>query len=268
MIDLYRKLTTSVGRSQAPQPDELPDIGNRDDRLSGWRQEDTRQLFDGFPIVDGDIVVDVGCGDGANGHFCARHGAHVVMIDIDPAKVANAKWRCRDLPADSFEAILSDSNPIPLPDGFVTKIVSSEVIEHVDDPVQFLEELVRIGRRGAQYLLSVPDPVCEHLAKQVAHPSAFQKPNHVRIIEREEFAQMVGAAGLVIERRHSVGFYDALRSLFFWADYVDPKTNRTPLLDGWSRTWDQLLDTKHGPQIKVLLESVLPKSQVIVARKP
>ena len=41
-----------------------------------------------------------------------------------------------------------------------------------------------------------------------------------------------------------------------------------PVLDNWLRTWQSLLDQPNGIKIKHALDEVLPKSQVIIARKP
>ena len=245
----------------------LPDAGSLDDYLSGWRRRDRGELFAGFPIVASDVVVDIGCGDGTNGAFCVERAAFTFLLDADPSRVATSKWRLKDAPADRYEVMLSDSNPLPLPDGVASKVVSVEVIEHVDDAQQFLRELVRIGKVGAQYLLAVPDAACEHLAKQIAPPIAFQKPNHVRILERDAFTEMVREAGLVIERSTTSGFFHALRWLLFWADPVDPDTHHSALLDDWSRTWARLLESGRGPEIKTLLDGFMPKSHLIIARK-
>jgi len=267
MIGLYKKLFRSDSTGSVVA-NELPDTGNRDDRLGGWRNNGTGELFDGFPIAAEDVVVDVGCGDGTNAEFCINRGARVILADSDPARVADSRWRLRAVPSDRFEVLVSDTNPLPIPDSTASKIVSVEVIEHVDDPDQFLKELVRVGRSGAFYLLAVPAPACERLIKHVAPPIAFQKPNHIRVIEDDEFVNMIRNAGLIVERQQSTGFYHALRSLFFWADYVDPATNRAPVLDAWCMTWDHLLDTKEGAKVKALLDSFMPKSQVVIARKP
>lgn len=54
----------------------------------------------------------------------------------------------------------------------------------------------------------------------------------------------------------------------FWAEKVDPVTMQADRLDSWARTWGQLLDCEHGRLVKDILDSALPKSQIIVARKP
>ncbi|HLG88084.1 MAG TPA: class I SAM-dependent methyltransferase [Alphaproteobacteria bacterium] len=264
MINLYRKLKKALPSQTGL---ETANAGDLDDHLGGWRRGDHGEIFPGMAIGDDDVVIDFGCGSGANGAFCVARGAYAYLVDNDAARVADAKWRLRETPSDKYEVILSDGNPLPLRNGLASKIIASEVLEHVDDPGPVLVELVRVGQVGAQYLISVPDAHCERLVKQVAHPSAFAKPNHVRIFEREEFANLVRGAGLSIEQHTTTGFYHALRGLLFWADYVDPATNRSDLLDNWDNTWIDLLNTAHGPKIKDLLDRFMPKNQVILARK-
>jgi ubiquinone/menaquinone biosynthesis C-methylase UbiE len=244
-------------------------VSERDHVQGGWRNEETGELFDGVVIGPDDVVVDVGCGDDPNiANFCVKRGARMILADVDPGKFRAILGQLPEAVAKSVETIVSDGGPLPLPDGIATRIVSTEVIEHVDDPDAFLAELARLGRSGALYILAVPDPSCEHLVKQVAPSLIFEKPHHVRILERDSFASLVERSGLVIERRSYVGFYQALRWLIYWADWVDPETQRSPVLDSWSQTWDRLLDAKDGQRIKMLLDQFLPKSQVIVARKP
>lgn len=244
-------------------------VGERDLRLSGWRNAETGELFEGVTITADDIVADVGCSDFPNvARFCAGRGARTVLVDTDTVKLAVLRQRLSDVDPAFYSIVEGAEGAIPLADGTASKVVSTEVLEHVDDPVRFMAELVRIGRSGAHYILSVPDPLCERLAKRIAPVEAFQKPNHIRIFEREQFADLVRGAGLIIERQVEAGFFYALHSIMFWAERVDPVTMQADRLDSWARTWGQLLDCEHGRLVKDILDSALPKSQIIVARKP
>ena len=249
--------------------DSSLNVGERDFALSGWFARDTNEVFEGLPVTSDDTVLDVGCGGGGIAGFCASQGAAIIVTDSDPEKVSAVERSLVGSAARSVQALVSDSNPLPLPDGAASIIVSTEVLEHVDDPQAFLAELFRVGRPGARYLLAVPDPVGETLQKSLAPPSYFEKPNHVRIIGRDEFATMVEGAGLVIEKRASYGFYWTLWWLMFWASkVVDLNDPSDPVLDSWAQTWAALLDTADGPRVKEILDSFMPKSQVIIARKP
>jgi SAM-dependent methyltransferase len=239
----------------------------RDACDAGWFMDATNELVKGLPVTRDDVVVDVGCGDIPNAAFCARRGAAIILADNDADKIAAAKQRLANEGARSVEAFVTDSNPLPIPDNTASIVIATEVLEHVDDPKRFLGELTRIGRPGARYLLTVPDPVAEKLQKTLAPASYFEKPNHIRIIEREEFAAMVNDAGLVVERRSSYGFYWAMWWLMFWTCKVDFPNPHHPVLDNWTRTWAQLLETEQGRQVKDALDAFMPKSQLIVARK-
>lgn len=243
-------------------------LGMDDAIRTGWYQNETNCLIGDFKIEAEDIVLDAGCGDGGHSNFCAKRGAHIILADIDADKVAEAVERLSKSEARKVEAVVSDSNPIPIPDETVTKVVCAEVIEHVADPQQFLSELVRVGKPGARYMLAVPDPVAEHLQEGVAPDSYFEEPNHIRIIERDEFDKMVTDAGLIIEYRANRGAYWTIWWLFFWHCNQDFKPPWHPLLQNWAKTWRTLLDMEGSDKIKFALDEVLPKSQVIVARKP
>ena len=160
------------------------DVGLRDAVRSGQFCNATGELFPGFPILSSDVVVDVGCGGGGNSFFCARFAAELIAVDIDPRAVATLAERLRAANIARYRVEVSDGNPLPIESQIADKVICTEVLEHVDDVKQFLRELVRIGKPGAQYLLSVPDPLSEIILMRVSPPSSYAKPNHIRIIER------------------------------------------------------------------------------------
>ena len=253
----------------APAPKVDPYmLGLRDAVLSGWFNQQTGELFTGFPVTAADTLLDVGCGDGGNVHFCATRGAHIIIADIDEAKVEATRLRLGDTIAASVECHVTDCAPLPIADQTATRVVSTEVIEHVDDPAQFLAELVRVGKPGALYLLSVPHPSSENLQKDIAAPEYFQKPNHIRIISEDQFKQMVSDAGLEVLSHSQYGFYWSLWMMLFWEAKVDLSSPDHPLLNHWAETWAAVLESPRGEQIKQALDGVVAKSQVIIARKP
>jgi ubiquinone/menaquinone biosynthesis C-methylase UbiE len=236
---------------------------DEDSRLSGWRPEEGF-LFQNFPVGKDDVVADIGCGTGELVGQCADFGAKLIAVDIDPRNVDVVREKLKAKGAD-FEAYVSDAAPLPLPDGVATRIISTEVIEHVDDVNLFFAELVRIGKPGALYLLSVPAPETELLLKRIAAPAAFEKPNHVRIVGRKEFAEIVRNAGLIIEQRAFFGFVHSLQWLMFW---LDDEPNTELIRIAWQQLWGDILKTRNGPLLKSILDGALPKQQVILARKP
>ncbi len=251
-------------------PSGIPDyrlLGLRDLVMSGWYNQETGELMAGFPVSAEDVVVDVGCGDGGVSSFCARQGAHLILADADPERLKEAVTRLRTTPARGLEAHVTRADPLPLDDASVTRVICTEVLEHVDDPAVFMAELVRVGRPGALYLLTVPGGGQEHVQKQVAPAYYFEKPNHIRIFDGDSFPALVEQAGLVIERTAAQGFYWSVWWALFWQTGTTLEQNH-PTLDAWASTWKQVLDGANGPAVKAALDAALPKSQVIVARKP
>lgn len=242
--------------------------GLHDFHLSGWTQPGG-QLVSGFPVTEADTLLDIGCGDGGYATFSARQGAAIILADADEAKLALARQRLEEIPARSVRALVTDANPIPLPDASVSKVVAMEVLEHVDDPSRFMAELVRVAQPGALFLLTVPDEAIEGVQRLIAPASYFEKPNHIRIFKRGELEELATEAGLQVVQRFSYGFYHAVWWSLFWAcenQSLSPPWH--PLLEDWAKVWSRLLSLPEGLKIKAALDQVMPKSQVVIARKP
>lgn len=236
--------------------------------MSGWFNVETGELLKGFPIRPEDMVLDVGCGDGPFTHFCAKMKAEVIFADIDEKRVSAVMQLLQGSPARALHPLVTDANPLPLPDACADKVIAMEVLEHVEVPANFMKEIVRVGKPGARYLITVPDATSEGVQQQLAPREHFEKPNHINIFGRDEFERLVLNSGLVIEDRAYYGFYWAIWWAFFWVCKQDLSAVNHPLLNNWAKTWAALLETPGGSKVKEALDEVMPKSQAIIAYKP
>jgi SAM-dependent methyltransferase len=239
----------------------------RDAFLGGWYQSQTGELVSGFPVGAEDSVLEVGCGVGHAARFCAERGAEVIVNDIDAEAVATLFALLGGSPARASMALPGDASRLDLPAGRVNRVVAMEMLEHVDDPVAVVAELVRVGTPDCRYLFTVPDPFGEGVHRVIGPPQYFEHPNHVRVFGRDDFDALLRDAGLVVERRFSHGFYGLMWWFLFWAckqDLYDPPHE---LLQQWERTWGTLLALPDGARIKAALDEVMPQSQVVIARK-
>ena len=256
------------------------DCGLVDAVQSGWYQAASNELFKGFAISAEDKVLDVGCGAGGATLFCAHRGAEVTFTDVEAQKIESLRTRVAQTPARKAQGLVSDSTPLPIDASSMSRVIAMEVLEHVEDPSAVLRELERVGQPGALYLLAVPDPVGETLQKSFAPPFYFQPPNHIHVFEREEFARLVSEAGLEIVRRDAFGFFWTFWMFLYWTlakaanielagashDIVQPPY--PPLLNDWAKLWYQIIQLPEAAPMKQALDQLLPKSQVIIARKP
>jgi ubiquinone/menaquinone biosynthesis C-methylase UbiE len=236
--------------------------------FSGWKNALQAGLLPGFPVSAEDVVLDLGCGDEPMSAYCAPAGAAIILADIDEYRLRQAFDHVATLNPRSLAALVTDSSPLPLADASMSRIIATEVFEHVVAPERVMRELVRVGIPGALYLLSVPDPSSENLQRPFAAPAYFEHPNHIRIFERDAFDRLPIDAGLEIVHKKVDGFFLTMWWCLFWACQCDLKeAGRHPLLASWTRTWEMLLATERGPVIKEALDQVLPKRQTIIARK-
>ena len=227
--------------------------------------------FPGFEIEAHDTVVDVGCGEGAVCVYAGHRGAEVIGLDIEPELVERAAAAMEKVPARSFRGIVSDADPIPLPDQIASVVVVTEVLEHVDDPARILSELVRIGQPGARYLISVPDPASESIMRSLAPAWYFEKPIHIRVFEHETLDRCCAEAGLEIESRQSSGFYFSMYWMMRMAIGMEHKFAEAkphPAFEQLDGVFATLLAAPRGAEALQTLNRLIPKSQVVIARKP
>jgi len=247
---------------------------------NGWFINETAELAPGFHVRKDDVLVDVGCGEGGATLFAARQGAQVIFSDLDADKVAALEAKLRESGVMAATGLVGNSNPLAIADGVASRVVCMEVLEHVDEPPAVLAELARVGKPGALYLLTVPDPTGERLQQRFASPNYFKRPNHIHIFQREQFAALVRNAGLEILDVQFIGAYWMLWMCFYWAleraagrepegailDTIVPPFH--PLLQSWARTWYYMTEMPEAAPVRRALDEFMPKSQVIIARKP
>ena len=145
VLDKLRQIARRM-RGKAPHVPPSP-VHELDARDFGWYQAAQRELLPGFRINPGEVVVDVGCGEGGTSCFAAACGASVIAVDIDPEKVDRVEGKLKFWASQPCRAV-SNCNPLQLPDGHADCVIAQEVMEHVDNPLAFLAELVRVGKPG------------------------------------------------------------------------------------------------------------------------
>jgi SAM-dependent methyltransferase len=100
-----------------------------------------------FTVLSGRVVVDVG---GGPGHFTREfqsRGASCVLVEPDWAEL-NARG------APPPGAVRGDGMRLPVADGAADICFSSNVLEHVPDPLAMLDEMIRVTRPGGVVYLA------------------------------------------------------------------------------------------------------------------
>ena len=99
-------------------------------------------------------LLDVGCNTGYGTVRLVPTARSVTGVDVSPAAVAAARSREGGESA-RFEVI--DGLGLPFPDDSFDLVTSFQVVEHVADPVPYLQEIRRVLRPGGIAILTTPN---------------------------------------------------------------------------------------------------------------
>ncbi len=92
-----------------------------------------------------DVVLDVGCGNGSKVEKIRGMGIECYGIDIDKTKFEKSEY-----------LIYADAAAIPFGAKKFTKVICTEVLEHVNNDKQVLSEIARVLKKGGLLYLTTP----------------------------------------------------------------------------------------------------------------
>jgi SAM-dependent methyltransferase len=125
------------------------------------------------------IVLDVASGTGIGTLFLRKSGAKACIgIELDHP---SAVYAASAYPLCSF--VRGDATQMCLGDGVVDVVVSFETIEHLQDPVRFLNECQRVLRPGGLLICSTPN--------HTVYGLWGQNPYHIHEMTLKEFRHLI-----------------------------------------------------------------------------
>ncbi|MGI6702481.1 MAG: class I SAM-dependent methyltransferase [Clostridia bacterium] len=130
---------------------------------------DEREMF------GGKRVLDIGCGAGGKTLYYASRGAAIVYgietVEYYKEEAEQlARQKCLE---DRFRFVTGDAADMPFVDGFFDTIIMNDAMEHVDMPLQVLNECYRVLRPGGRVYINFPPyyhPYGAHLSDAIGIP--------------------------------------------------------------------------------------------------
>jgi ubiquinone/menaquinone biosynthesis C-methylase UbiE len=174
--------------------------------------------FRDFPLCEGDLVLDLGCGEG-------RHAINVYLhqqvtaigVDLNHRDLQTARERFTPFAQDStkrnFYLQQADATRLPFADKSFDKVICSEVLEHIDNYQAVLAEIRRVLKPGGLLAITVPrawpEKICWKLSKEYHQVEG----GHIRIFDGRQLRTEVEVLQFHFHKRH---WAHALHSPFWW----------------------------------------------------
>jgi SAM-dependent methyltransferase len=233
--------------------------------------------FDDLGLRAGDLLLDAGAGFGRHAYAAARRGARVVALDYAPDEVGvtratfAAMIEAGEIPATAYVgACRGDATRLPFADATFDRVVTSEVLEHIQDDVAAIEELARVLKPGGSLGVTVPSTWPERVNWLLSHE--YHAPasvgGHVRIYTGVELRAKLRAAGLEVRGSHRA---HALHSPYWWLKCaVGPRNEDHRAVAAYRRflEWDIVNNPRPVRIAETVLNPILGKSYVVYATKP
>lgn len=233
--------------------------------------------FDRLGLRPGDLFLDAGAGFGRHAYEAARRGATVVALDyaVDEMAVTRATFAAMleagEIGADDYGGVMrGDATRLPFADGTFDCVVTSEVLEHIQDDVAAIAELARVLKPGGALGVTVPTWWPEKINWMLsdAYHAPISVGGHVRIYSATELKAKLRAAGLEVRGSHHA---HALHSPYWWLRCaVGPANESHRAVAAYRRLleWDIVKAPVVTRLADRILNPVLGKSYVLYAHKP
>jgi len=228
--------------------------------------------FRDFPLNPGDLVLDLGCGEGRHVINAYLHG-DVTAIGVDLSHRDLLTSRERFLPFaqatanKQFYLQQADATKLPFAGQSVDKIICSEVLEHIPDYKAVLAEIERVLKPGGLLAITVPRAWPEKICWWLSREYHQVEGGHIRIFNGQHLRREIEQQAFQFYQRH---WAHALHSPFWWLKCLWWKTqDQNSLIKMYHRllVWDLMEKPWLTQTLEKILNPIMGKSVVMYFRK-
>lgn len=228
--------------------------------------------FKDFPLAAGDVVLDLGCGEGRH-VIHAYLAADVIALGVDLSyrdlHIAQQRFLpfAQNSAQKSFSLQQADATRLPFADASIDKIICSEVLEHIPDYQAVLREIERVLKPGGILAVTVPRRWPEKICWWLSEAYHQVEGGHIRIFDGKQLRREIEQQAFHFYKRH---WAHALHSPYWWMKCLWWKQQDThPLIKLYHRllVWDLLEKPWFTRALETCLNPIMGKSVVMYFRK-
>jgi len=133
-------------------------------------------------------ILDVGCGGGWLAKAMQYAGKDIISMDISDV---NPIKTIKDIPFATHYGLVADVFQLPIRENSLDCIIASEIIEHVNNPKQFMEALLYALKPGGKLIITTPYNEilkyslcihCNQLTPHNAHIHSFTEKTIMKLL--------------------------------------------------------------------------------------
>ena len=203
---------------------------------------------------------------GSAWHSAPKAVPEWVMKKMPPGAMVEAG----EIPVERYvSALQGDATRLPFADGSFDRVITSEVLEHIQHDVDAIAELVRVLRPGGTFAATVPAWLPETINWMLSdeYHAPLAVGGHVRIYSATELTAKLRSAGLEVFARHRA---HALHSPYWWLKCaIGPRNDDHPLVTRYRRLleWEIVEQPAALRVVERLGAPLLGKSYVVYGVK-
>jgi len=145
----------------------------------------------------GEILLDLGCGNGRYSKIFSLRGVSVVGLEISRLALDLAKKQCV-----RCNLLLGTVEKLPFKDGVFDKVFAMDLIEHVPNDFEGLNEIIRIMKNSGVIFVSFPRE------KKVFKFSEDSRLGHLHAYQRDHIKEFLEKNDLITEIYFVDAFFD------------------------------------------------------------
>lgn len=176
-------------------------------RFLYWLGQSQATIIPVPPRAADSRLLEIGCAHG--GYLQTARGRGWTVRGVEPSEEAARTARLRGL-----EVQVGKIEEVEIPDASQDAVISWMVLEHVPNPLQFIDNSFRMLRPGGILALSVPNSASLERLVTGRYWQGYDAPRHLQIFSATEIRRLLANAGFVdiriIHQAEVRGFYASI----------------------------------------------------------